>query len=173
MGYDLTLYKKTEGVTAAELIERDEETLPAFTPEECKAAAAAVHEALPDLDLFQDEAEGVYEFTDDETGLQIEFYERSMAIAVPYWHEGGSAANVFAAINKVLSTINNVVPIVVFDPQLGKDVDPATGLTAAETAYYSKTTTHVQEILNNPSPKGSAYASFESALAKKPWWKFW
>lgn len=173
MNYDLSLFKKVPGMGAAELAGRAQDALDPFTADELKAAAAAVQAAVPELALFEDDEETRYEFTHQATGLQVELCPHSMAVAVPYWHEGAAAEAVFAAINKVLDAINGVVPVVVHDPQQGKEIDPVQGLSASEAAYYGKTTTHVQEIMSTPSPRDSAHARLEGELARKPWWKFW
>jgi len=172
MSYDLSLFKQVPGLDAVILSEHEDKCA-AFTPNELKAASDAVKSALPQLEAYGDDEACFYELTDDETGLQIGLDTHSLSISIPYWHEDADAHALFDHINTAMRAINSAVAIVAFDPQLGREINPAQGLTREEATYYSRTTTHVQEIMSSSDSSGSVYPAYEAAAAPKPWWKFW
>lgn len=173
MSYDISVFKRENGATAAELADRDEAARPAFTPDELKRLASATQAVLPQFAYDADEQENLYEFTNKDSGLKIEMLASGIGFALPYWHDGADARAVFTTINAALSAMSNTMPIVVYDPQQAREINPALGLSDSEINYYTKTTTHVQEIMANPSPAGSEHAAFEREAARRPWWKFW
>jgi hypothetical protein len=99
---------------------------------------------------------------DDGNGIQIELFDDSATITVPYWHQGDAAQRVFDEIWSYLVMLQNAGDFSIADPQIDKFLDLATDQPVV-VARYTAVVAKVPEIL----------ADAERRSSRKPWWKFW
>ncbi len=67
--------------------------------------------------------------------VQIEIYQDSAALVVPYWYEGAQAKDVFSKISAYLRIICDVAGYFVYDPQLSVAYDPKLGEHSGKDLY--------------------------------------
>jgi hypothetical protein len=70
-----------------------------------------------DLSLF--EGGDSLELTHSISGLQLSIYGNEVAITIPYWHTGDTAANVLAMAYKLGAVIESETGLQGYDPQVG------------------------------------------------------
>jgi hypothetical protein len=184
MSYDLKLFKPVAGedpyVTAQR--DSDEFAVSPLDPQK-EALKRKVAEALiacnPKLEIFEFGYEEIAKFQkitveearlkyrhlelngpdEDSNGIQITLFDDEASVTVPYWHEGDKAADTFREIWSYLEIINREAGYLVYDPQIDRVFDPATGFDDALQRYSGVMTQIIHTL--------------PSDAKQKPWWKFW
>jgi len=185
MSYDFHLFKPRAGedplVTARRGSRLDQNTPLNPKREAMKrktADALVAHD--PNLEIFQMDYEKIASFQkitveqarlkfrhlelngpeDDESGIQITLFDDEAAVAVPFWHEGKQAEESFRQIWNYLKIIHQETGFLVYDPQIDRVIDPASGYETALNCYTG-VVRNFEKILP------------PAAKSEKPFWKLW
>ncbi len=182
MSYDLLFVRVRPNETAEEVATRDRDDQP-LGPADPEKEAVKQRMAAALLSLDKGLKRFVFEFAkvaklrkisleqarqefrhielnDDKSGIQVMLFDDEAAITVPYWHEGGMAADVFRRMMALAAVITRESGLVAYDPQLGKAIDPVADIeqmVATYGAMVATMTAHRQQ----------------HSRQSKPWWKFW
>ncbi len=190
MSYDFHLLRLAGGrdpsAEAREFLEStaEAEVLNPGPPDPAKeerkqALAAALRAADPRLEAFpfdyaeiaraegipEDEARARYRHIelngpDEGSGIQIELYDDSATVTVPYWHHGTEAEPVFAEIWRYLSVLEGDGGFRTYDPQLERVLDLGRDRAAVLEAYARGLEVTFAEAKKLIEPR-------------RPWWRFW
>ncbi len=190
MSYDFQLLRVSDGRDPTEQARAylestaEEEVLNPGPPDPAKeerkrALAAALRATNPGLEEFSfDHAEiarleGITEAEareryrhvelngpEDGNGIQIELFDDSATVTVPYWHHATDAEPVFAEIWGYLGVLEREGGYRTYDPQLDRVLELERDRPAALAAYARglEVTFAAAKQLIEP---------------KRPWWRFW
>lgn len=185
MSYDYRLFKRCPGEDPHVTAQRDSEDFANTPPDPQKEALKRkVADALiahnPKLKIFQfdyDETARLRKISVEEArlkyrhlelngpqegsnGIQITLFDDEASVTVPFWHQGGKAAETFREIWSYLEIISRESSYLVYDPQIDRVIDPAGGFDDA-LASYDGVVRHINQ-------------TFRAGRAeRKPWWRFW
>ena len=164
MSYDINLVMPRPGESIEEAATRDvlddgiesgEELVPGLSEEHVRARNARVIAALtdihPEFHLFETETH--VELTDVARGIQINLYDDSGNIAIPYWRKN-QASPTLLLVERCLKAIAETTDFRFYNPQTGE-------VLTAQSGY---------RIEPNTMSWGMNVAE---QIGKKPWWKFW
>ena len=93
-------------------------------------------------------------------GIQITLFDDTASLTVPYWHESGKAAAVFAEIFQYFGILDKYGDFMAYDYQLDRVLCLSTDLDESLRAY-GRVIEQMPKIIANAS------------RGPKPWWKFW
>jgi hypothetical protein len=93
-------------------------------------------------------------------GVQIEIHDSSASIALPYWHSGAAAEDVWAEIWRYLEIFTIEGGYSAYDPQLGRVLSLSSDRSVV-IGKYSEGVQFTEQIGRKTSNQ------------PKPWWKFW
>lgn len=150
MSYDLHLVALGPGEDLIDVAAQDED------PEREETVAdlarrdrvvAALLAAAPGLERSDSEL-GV-ELTDVELEVEVSVFGRTAAVSVPYDRRDARAK--LERVAEMLRILREVGGYAIFDPQLGRAMDPDRDLADALTVYVAE----------------------PEAASHKPWWKVW
>ena len=141
--------------------------------------AAKLVQMNPSLEIFQfdypklaamdniseEEARIKYRYVEingpeDSNGIQIDLFDDSATITVPFWHKGKKAEDTFKEIWQYLKIIGQESGYFPYDPQFDRALDLDSDFTEVLSCYQGTTGKMDKIIGAMDSPK-------------KPWWKFW
>ena len=93
-------------------------------------------------------------------GLQIQLFDKTVSVAIPYWHRGEKAETTWSEIWKCLQVCRDTGGLAVYDPQLDRVLDLENDRDAVLQMYAQgmQFTDSVARGAETPP---------------KPWWKFW
>ena len=178
MSYDLTFFTPRPGVDVHDIVEVDEDRVRGKRDPKTEAKKKKVSDALlahdKRLELFRidykevaklykmsiDEAYERFrdlELNDTSNGIQIQIYDDSAALSIPYWHSGDAARRVLEQAWSAIEIICRETGYEVFDPQLDRVIDVNAFADVLET--YAGATARMEAMVGRET--------------KKPWWKFW
>ena len=125
MSYDISLFRKLEGKTvqesAAEVLESDVNSLdPVSFSEQRKNLSERLMEENPSFK--KNSSDTFTEFTDIETGIQIDIDPNQVSVSVPYWHNDAEAKQVFADVLRYLEIIQKETGYSIYDPQTEREI---------------------------------------------------
>ncbi len=185
MSYDFRLFKRHTGEDPHVTAQRDSEEFSAIPLDPQKEALKRrVADALiahdPKLEVFQlgyeeiakqekisvEEARVRYRYLqlngsqEEGAGIQVTLFDDEASVTVPFWHEGDKAADAFRKIWGYLHIIGRETGYLIYDPQIDRVIDPATGLEDALASY-----TGVIRSISKTFPTGRT--------ERRPWWKLW
>lgn len=189
MSYDLYMLECKDGENLNDAVirftsEQEEELNPGFldnVKEQRKQnLASKIIERNPGLEIFSfdyqqiasihgmsaEEARIKYRHIEingpeDSNGIQIELYDESAAITVPYWHKGVKAEDTFQEIWQYLKLLEQEAGYFPYDPQLGKALDLDSDFSSVLSSYEG-IMLQIDEQIIKPMQR-----------PKKSWWRFW
>ncbi|CCH20479.1 hypothetical protein [Micromonospora lupini] len=118
MSYDLTFVPRSDDQSWDDALDAAEEADSDERPsgEAWARLVVAARQVLGEVSVF--EGAYNYELTHEKTGIQLSYYRQEAGITVPYWHRGGDARAVVAAMYQLGEAVQAVTGLPGYDPQL-------------------------------------------------------
>ena len=129
MSFDLTMFEVREGETVETARKRITEPGPPTPDGERlrRETVAALLEHDPELDVYETSALTELTSLDDSKPAQVTMHGDQASITIPYWHGGDEARAAMAAVWRLVEGIHERTGWILYDEQLGKQVDIAAG----------------------------------------------
>lgn len=174
MSYDFRLFKLSEGVTIEDAVGADEPEEGAPGPRPTMLIEGAEREAViatiaafdPTAERFQGASCVEFTATEGDSGVQVAVYEREISATIPYWHRDEKAREILDGMLHLLGSMSRAAGLIIYDPQLGRALDPGADLDAVLSAY-GHTRGAMDETMQDPEAGDGIQPE------RRPWWKFW
>jgi hypothetical protein len=75
------------------------------------------------------------ELNNDTLGLQIQLYDDTATVALPFWHSGGAEETAWSQVWRCLRSLSREGQFVIYDPQLDRALDVDKDMRAVIDAY--------------------------------------
>jgi len=92
-------------------------------------------------------------------GIQITLFDDEYSIAVPYWHQGVKARDVFKRVWDYLNIMQAETGFPIYDGQFGRTLDLTKDFDQV-VSFYADSVQRTRSVVAN-------------SHKRRPWWKFW
>jgi hypothetical protein len=172
MSFDLTMFEVREDETVEAARERITEPGPPTPDGERlrRETVTALLEHDPELDVYETSALTELTSLDDSKPVQATVYGDQASITIPYWHSGDEAKAAMAAVWRLVEVIHERTGWILYDEQLGKQVDIAAGPEQL-VGGYEYGTAAVAEVLASESSDDDGHG--EDTVPRRRRRRFW